>query len=272
MSSRALDRNGRRVFLGAAMVSAMAWLYLLAGAGTGMYPHDMAMLLPAKAMMMGMQGAMSDWTAGYAMTMFVMWWVMMIAMMLSGAIPVILLFSRTLRRYPAVVGVDLLAPERLRQNRATVAFAGGYLVMWGIFSIAAVHAQWLLERGGLLSAMMMPTSDYLGAGLLLAAGIWQITPLKSACLSHCRLPLGFLAKHWRPGPGGAFRTGLVHGAYCLGCCWFLMALLFYAGVMNLVWIAGLTLFVIVEKYMAGGPGFAKIAGFIFLLAGAVVLV
>ena len=122
----------------------------------------------------------------------------------------------------------------------TGVFAFGYLVMWAVFSAVATGAQWGLETSGLLSRMMVGTSAVLGAILLIAAGIWQITPLKHACLKHCRSPVGFLSAHWRPGRTGAFRMGLVHGAFCLGCCWFLMALLFYGGVMNLFWIIGLS--------------------------------
>ena len=116
--------------------------------------------------------------------------------------------------------------------------------MWGLFSAFATAAQWVLEGSGLLSQMMVGTSAALGAVLLIAAGVWQLTPLKASCLRHCRSPFGFLSANWRPGARGALRMGLHHGAYCLGCCWFLMALLFVGGVMNLYWIIGLAVFVI----------------------------
>jgi predicted metal-binding membrane protein len=173
--------------------------------------------------------------------MFLMWWLMMIAMMLPSAAPVALLHAGLTRQGLARTEPDAPAHRLLA---ATSAFIAGYLVMWGAFSLVAAIAQWALERAGLLSAMMMSTSGLLGAGLLLAAGVWQLTPLKAACLRHCRSPLSFLSGNWRPGIGGAFRMGAVHGTYCLGCCWFLMALMFYAGVMNLIWTIGLALFVV----------------------------
>ena len=115
--------------------------------------------------------------------------------------------------------------------------------------------------------MMMSTNRLLGAGLLMAAGFWQLTPLKTACLRHCRSPFSFLSTHWRPGVGGAFAMGIKHGVFCLGCCWFLMALLFYGGVMNLIWIVGLALFVFVEKIMPAGLAFARIVGLLLIAWG-----
>ena len=147
-----------------------------------------------------------------------------------------------------------------RLRSITIAFIAGYLMMWGAFSLTAVGAQWALERRELLSAMMVSTSGFLDSGLLLAAGVWQLTPLKTKCLHHCRSPISFLSTHWRPGVSGAFKMGIEHGVFCLGCCWFLMALLFYGGVMNLIWIVGLALFVLVEKVMPAGIAFGRITG------------
>ena len=135
-------------------------------------------------------------------------------------------------------------------------------------SLLAVAAQWVLVREGLLSAMMMSTNRLLGSGLLMAAGFWQLTPLKTICLRHCRAPLSFLSAHWRPGAGGAFTMGIKHGVFCLGCCWFLMTLLFYGGVMNLSWIIGLALFVFVEKMMPAGLAFARMIGLLLIAWGA----
>jgi predicted metal-binding membrane protein len=154
-----------------------------------------------------------------------------------------------------------------RLRSATTAFVAGYLAMWGAFSLAAVVAQWALERSELLSPTMTSTSRLLGAGLLLAAGVWQLTPLKTVCLRHCRSPIGFLSTHWRPGVGGAFTMGVRHGVFCLGCCWFLMALLFYAGVMNLIWIIGLALFVLAEKLMPAGVAFDRATGLVLAAWG-----
>ena len=131
-------------------------------------------------------------------------------------------------------------------------FAAGYVAVWAGFSVLAVVLHWALEAAGLLSAMMATTTAWMGATILIAAGLWQLAPIKHACLSQCRSPVGFLAGHWRAGRRGAFRMGLVHGAYCLGCCWFLMTLLFFGGVMNLWWIGGLAAYVLLEKLMPMG--------------------
>ena len=153
----------------------------------------------------------------------------------------------------------------------TSTFALGYVLMWAAFSALATGAQWGLERSGLLSTMMVGTSTVFGAVLLIAAGVWQFTPIKYACLQHCRSPLGFLSHHWRSGPGGAFRMGLMHGGYCLGCCWFLMALLFYGGVMNLYWIIGLALFVLVEKLLPQGARIGRLTGAVLIVWGGILL-
>ena len=245
-----------------------SWLYLLAGAGTGMYPHKMATLSPAQVSVADMLTTPVTWTPGYALVIFVMWWLMMFAMMLPSASPMVLLHAAITRKGLARAddaGADVPS-HRLRW--ATAAFIAGYFVMWGAFSLVAVVAQWALERGELFSSLMMSTSTFLGAGLLVAAGLWQLTPLKTACLRHCRFPLGFLSTHWRPGVSGAFRMGIRHGVFCLGCCWFLMALLFYGGIMNLSWIIGLALFVLAEKMLPAGVGFGRVSGVLLIAWGA----
>ena len=261
------------------------WIYLLAGAGTGMIPHEMAVLVPDEMRMEPSQPSMSGqetmtaasgqssmadmmmapvtWTPGYALVMFSMWWLMMIAMMLPSAAPMVLLHATVARK--GLAEADGTPPPRLRSM--STAFVSGYLAMWGAFSLIAVAAQWALERGELLSAMMMPTSKWLGASLLLAAGVWQLTPFKTACLRHCRSPVQFLSDHWRPGVGGAFRMGVGHGAFCLGCCWFLMALLFFGGVMNLIWIIGLALLVLLEKLMPAGVALGRVTGLLLVAWG-----
>jgi predicted metal-binding membrane protein len=257
-----------------------------------MYPREMAVLVPAQmSMEPSMPGAASmsghetmtgasghssmagtlmspvTWTPGYALLMFSMWWLMMIAMMLPSAAPMVRLHAAVTRK--GLARADDAGPNAPshRLCSATTAFIAGYLVMWGAFSLVAVVAQWALERGELLSAMMMSTSRFLGSGLLLAAGLWQLTPLKTVCLRHCRSPISFLSTHWRPGVGGAFRMGIEHGVFCLGCCWFLMALLFYGGVMNLIWIIGLALFVLAEKMMPAGVAFGRVTGLLLIAWG-----
>ena len=287
-----LRRDREVVTLVLVTVITASWLYLLVGAGTGMYPHEMVVLVPAQismepsmpgtasmsghetmtrasghSSMAGMLMSPVTWTLGYALLMFSMWWLMMIAMMLPSAAPMVLLHAAVTRK--GLARADDAGPNAPahRRRSATTAFIVGYLVMWGAFSLVAVVAQWALERGELLSAMMMSTSRFLGSGLLLAAGLWQLTPLKTVCLRHCRSPISFLSTHWRPRVGGAFRMGTKHGVFCLGCCWFLMALLFYGGVMNLIWIIGLALFVLAEKMMPGGVAFGRVTGLLLIAWG-----
>jgi len=207
------------------------------------------------------------WTPGYALVLFSMWWLMMIAMMLPSAAPMVLLHAAVTRKGLARADDAGQSAPSHRLRSAATAFFAGYLVMWGVFSLVAVFAQWALVRGELLSAMMMSTNRLLGPGLLIAAGLWQLTPLKSVCLRHCRSPISFLSTHWRPGVGGAFRMGIEHGVFCLGCCWFLMALLFYGGIMNLIWVIGLALFVFAEKMMPAGVAFARVTGLLLIAWG-----
>jgi len=153
----------------------------------------------------------------------------------------------------------------------TAIFLGGYVIVWTGFSALATLAQWGLHETALLSPMMVSTSPILGGLLLLTAGVYQWTPLKYACLKHCRSPLGFLMTNWREGPRGALIMGLRHGMFCTVCCWFLMALLFVAGVMNLLWVATITLFVLVEKVVPRGDIVGRVAGGVLVIAGLVLL-
>lgn len=251
----ALLRHDRRVVVTALIVAAgLAWAWTLAGGGTG---------VPLLTSPRGSPGAtaLPAWDAAHALVMLAMWWLMMVAMMLPSAAPTILLATALNRR---------ARPDRTPYGPAG-SFTAGYLLAWLLFSVVAVGGQWALERAGLLSAMMATRSAWLAAGLLLAAGLWQLTPVKHACLRHCRSPLDFLVRHRRPGQSGALVMGLEHGAYCLGCCWVLMGLLFVGGVMNLYWIVGLALFVLIEKVAPVGPRFSRVSG-IALVLGAVGLV
>jgi len=191
---------------------------------------------------------------------FVMWAVMMVAMMTPSAAPMILMFAGINRR---------------RQNQQvpyvpTSVFLLGYLVVWAAFSVLAGAAQWGLHAVSLLSPMMVSTSPVLGGILLLVAGIYQWTPLKHACLSKCRSPVGFILNEWRDGRWGAFLMGLKHGSYCTGCCWAVMTLLFVAGVMNLLWVAAIAAFIMLEKVVPAGQRMGQAAGAL-LVAGGVVL-
>jgi len=188
-----------------------------------------------------------------------MWLVMMIAMMLPSAAPMLLLFAGTQRRTAS------------GHSSTLVAFAAGYLLVWGGFSVAAAALQALLQQRMLLSSDLAMTSAWLGAAVLGLAGVYQLTPLKDACLLRCQSPLGFLLGRWRDGVRGALVMGVRHGAFCLGCCWALMALLFVGGVMNLAWVAALAVFVLAEKAVARGAWLSRVSG-VALIAWAVWLV
>ena len=198
---------------------------------------------------------MQAWSAGQLIPLFLMWAEMMVAMMIPSAAPMILTFAAVNRK----------RREQERPFVPTGIFLSGYLVAWTAFSALAAVAQWALHATALLSPMMVSTSPVLGGVLLIAAGVFQWTPLKNSCLTHCRSPLSFLMTDWREGKAGAFAMGLKHGAYCTGCCWFLMALLFVAGVMNMWWVAVISILVLAEKVMPKGLWLGKIAG-IFLAA------
>src|SRR6516162_18888 len=242
----ALLRRDRLVVVTALLaVMLAAWIWLVLGAGMGMSAVAMTQMAGMPDMDMMMERAV--WTLGYAGLIFAMWWVMMVAMMLPSATPMLLLFAR----------VNRTQKVRDRPYVATGFFAAGYVTAWGGLSLLAAGLQWGFEQLDLLGPMMTATNYSLGGAILLAAGLWQLTPLKRVCLRHCRSPLSFLAQQWRPGRLGAFRMGLEHGAYCLGCCWFLMGLLFFGGIMNLFWIAGLALFVLLEttsRWATGSAG------------------
>jgi predicted metal-binding membrane protein len=265
MSATALEGFFKRdgVVVPAALVAltVLAWLSVLAGAGTGMDPAAMSgWWLPIAAPASG-----SAWTPAYWLIALFMWAVMMVAMMLPSASPLVLLYARVVRQAER--------QRRVKSASASIAaFAGGYVALWSLFSLLAVTLQWMLERIGALSVLMSSRSLLLSGALLIAAGLYQLTPLKSACLSHCRAPAAFIAAHWRPGVLGAWRMGLEHGLYCLGCCAVLMLLLFVGGVMNLIWIAGLTLFVAIEKLAPYGPAAARASALVLIAAGTALVV
>lgn len=268
---------------GLALLAVLAWAYLVTGAGLGMSPLEMTQLslfphrtaAPALDMggmdmggmdMPGMEmGAPPAWTPALWALTVAMWWTMMVAMMIPSAAPAILLYGRVHRHAEAAGRSDGLAP--------TTAFALGYLLVWLGFSVGAAALQWVATRLDLVSASTMGSqSRWLSAAVLGAAGLYQLSPLQDRCLSHCRSPAGFLSRHWRPGAAGAVLLGMLHGAYCVGCCWLLMGLLFVGGIMNLAWIAALTLLVLAQKVAPGGVWVGRAAGVILLAWAAVTLV
>ncbi|MBJ9590909.1 DUF2182 domain-containing protein [Burkholderia seminalis] len=256
-----LGRERVITLLGMAALVAVCWFYLWTGAGTGMSALEMTTVALFPHRLADDPGSMEPSLP----TVIVMWWVMMIAMMTPGAAPLVMLYRRVFRHRgngeagSAFTSVSLLA---------------GYLTAWLAFSIGAAWLQALLQPAGLISAMMLwSKSAALSAFVLALAGLYQFSPLKRACLRQCRAPAAFLVAHWRPGVAGSFLLGARHGAYCVGCCWLLMALLFVGGVMNVVWIAALSLFVFAEKILPGGERVGRALGVVLIVwAGATLLV
>ena len=241
MSVEALVRRDRMVAAaGLAGITLLAWAWLVHMGGM-----DMG----------GVMGAFSP-----PLT-FLMWAIMMVGMMVPSAAPMILVFA-TINRRRAETG---------RAAVATGIFVVGYLVAWIAFSALATAGQWGLERAAAVSPEMIRATPFVGGLLLIAAGVYQLTPLKRVCLARCQSPLGFVLSEWREGPGGAFVMGFRHGAFCVGCCWLLMALLFVAGVMNLFWVAAIAAFVLAEKLVplaavSWGAGVVLVASGVWLLS------
>lgn len=256
----ALRQDGWLFLGGLALIQLAAVTYTVAGVGMGMSAIEMTRMAgpPGQPMEMGMGHAMA-WTVPYAVLIFLMWWIMMIAMMVPSAAPTILLHHGLTRQSDGSPG----------GGRATWAFVAGYLVVWAVFSALATSLQWTLQPLGLIApGMMSLRGDALAGAVLIVAGLYQFTPLKHACLRQCQAPAVFLSRHWQPGTHGAWAMGLRHGTFCLGCCWALMLLLFVGGVMNLYWIAGLALLVAVEKYLIHGRLSSQIIGVTLVITGA----
>lgn len=258
-----LARNDRLIVLGAiCLIVLLAGLYTIYGAGMQMTALDMTRMARPIGQPMAMGGA-QPWTPAYALLIFLMWWIMMIAMMVPSAAPMLLLFT----------AVKKAGADTRQAHRDNFLFLCGYLLAWCLFSALATALQWELELVGLSNGPMMTVSSRaLAGGMLIAAGLYQVTPLKQACLSHCRSPANFLTRHKRSGALGALTMGLHHGAYCLGCCWALMILLFVGGVMNLYWIVGLALIVLTEKLLPHARAFAAITGSLMTGVGGYVLI
>lgn len=228
-------------------VTVLCWVYLVAMAR--------GMCTPESTHMAALQ--IRHWSAGYAWMMALMWVVMMVGMMLPSILPMVLIYAAVANK---------AAREGTPVASAHV-FVLGYVVVWIGFGLLATAVQWQLDRFALLSPMMVSNSPALGASLLMAAGVYQLLPIKNQCLKHCRGPIQFIADHWKSGAVGAFWMGLEHGAFCLGCCWVLMLLLFVGGVMNLVWIAAITVFVLLEKVMPFGDAGGHVVGLLMITAG-----
>jgi predicted metal-binding membrane protein len=242
-----LRRDRIVVAVGLATLAVLAWAYILQMSRT-MAPHvQMAMPMEAGSPELA-------WLVP-------MWIVMMVAMMVPSAAPTILLFAS-------------IAARRRAQGSATpstAVFTLGYLLVWSFYATTAAALQSVLHRAALLSPEMVSASPWLGGALLVGAGVYQWFPVKDACLSHCRSPLGFLSSEWREGRLGALTMGIRHGSFCVGCCGILMALLFVAGVMNLLWIAVIAIFVLAEKLAPAGPRLGRLTGLLLIVWGVGVL-
>jgi predicted metal-binding membrane protein len=242
-----LRRDRLIVLAGVAGLGGLAWLEL--------WRHHGAMAMDAAT------PRPAPWALPDLGAAAIMWAVMMIAMMVPSAAPVLLIYDRVERDQRA----------EAKTAAPTGFFALGYLIVWIVWSLAAAALQWALQALVLLSPRLASTTPILSAAFLLVAGTYQLTPWKDACLAHCQSPLGFLLTRWRAGPWGALRMGLHHGAYCVGCCWALMGLLFVGGVMNLIWVAVLAGFVLLEKAVARGPWLSRVSGIGLVMWGAYLL-
>ena len=266
MAIEAALRRDRAIVAAALIIlTALTWAYVwrlaadmdmgdMDTSGFRIIPAGMGLMMPATA----------PWNTVEFAFVFAMWAVMMIGMMTPSATPMILIYARV-GRQAARQGTPLAA---------SAYFAAGYLLTWIGFALVATSAQWALERAALLTPMMAGASDMFSGAVLVAAGFYQWTPLKDACLRQCQAPWLFIQRHggFRSDASGALALGARHGAYCIGCCWALMALLFVGGVMNVLWIAAIAILVLAEKVIPAGRVISRIAGAGLFAGGAWVLV
>ena len=269
MTDAALDavlRRDRAIVAAAlAVLTALAsgYVWWLKADMDGMAGMDMTGFRMIPAGIGIMAPAAAPWHRFEFVLMFAMWLTMMIGMMTPSATPMILIYAR--------VGRQAIAQGK--PFAATAWFVAGYLAVWAGFSLVATAAQWALDRAALLDPMMTGASNVFGAIVLVAAGIYQWTPLKDICLGQCQAPLIFIQRHggFRNDVRSALLLGLRHGAYCVGCCWTLMALLFVGGVMNILWIAAIAILVLAEKVLPGGRLVSRLAGIGFITGGCLLL-
>ena len=236
------------------LIAALAWAYLV------LLQQRMSPSGAPAATMAGMGMMDAPWRTTDVLFTLTMWFVMMVGMMSPAAAPVLLLFAATRARR-----AERGAPT------AVLLFGLGYFTVWLGFSACATLAQWALHDAALLSPAMAAASGRVAGALLIAAGVYQLTPAKRACLQHCQSPVGFLMSHWRDGRGGALRMGFHHGLYCLGCCWALMGVLFAVGVMNLAWVGALTMFILLERIGRTGALVARVGGVLMVGLGFLVI-
>jgi len=250
-----LQRDRRIVFASVTALTLLAWLYMLHLAGD----MKMASAMPNMPNMSAMAYTLHSWTATDFVLIFVMWSVMMVGMMTPSATPMVLIYARVAR----------LAVRDGKPLASTAWFAAGYLLSWTAFSFVATAAQGALERLAWITPTMVAASNEIGGIVLVAAGIYQFTTLKYSCLSRCQSPFAFVQAHggFRPGTWNALRLGFRHGIYCVGCCWAIMLLLFAVGVMNIFWIAAISIFVLIERTIPVGRWVAGVSGALLVIGG-----
>ena len=242
-----VSRDRAIVLASLVAIAGLAWAYLLS-------------LSQGMAGMDDMPGmAMTSAPASFLLTV-TMWAVMMVGMMLPGAMPMILLFTMVQRK------------QGKQRVLMTGTFAAGYVLVWSVFAVAAAALQKVLSETALLSPSLTFISIRLAGVAFLLAAAYEFSPLKNRCLTQCSSPIGFITSHWRPGVEGAFRMGVSHGVFCVGCCWALMLLLFTAGVMNLLWVAVLAILVLLQKVIHYGRATTAVAGIVMTLVGMALLV
>ena len=243
------------------MLTTLAWVYLVHlarnMAAMGAAAETMGMSMEEHMRMMS--PSFSEWTLGHFLFMFSMWAVMMVGMMTPSVAPMVLIY------------MNIAAQNGARGHVFAPAawLAGGYLAAWCAFSLVAVFLQWAFEKLALITPMMASASRLFGGVVLIAVGLYQWLPIKQACLSQCRSPLSFIQRYggFQPSAAGSLRLGFRHGLQCIGCCWAVMVLLFVGGVMNLLWIAALAIFVLLERVIPGAYYFSRVAGLAAVGAG-----
>lgn len=244
-----LQRDRLVLLSGLVLIGALSWYYIIY-LYRQMHPMNMDAFLFAMPMT-------ARWTPTDFVLLFLMWLVMMIAMMTPSVAPLILLFA--------------MVNRKKKENSSPFVPAGyflaGYFLVWAAFSFAATVLQWGLQKVNWLNPEMVVTNKIAGGVILATAGLFQFTSLKLRCLTHCRTPVDFIHRHWKEGRSGALKMGIKNGVYCLGCCWILMVLLFVSGIMNLLWIAFIALFVLIEKILPRTRWISYAAGFLLILYG-----
>jgi predicted metal-binding membrane protein len=264
LPERILASDRRIVVTGLVTMTLLAWLYLLSGAGMNMDMSRMISLalLPQQSSMA--VTSFVSWSIDYIVIVVLMWWIMMIAMMLPGAAPTVLLYARVIRQSSG--------SQSFKVNASVMCFITGYLLVWLVFSLLATGLQWWLEQQQWISMHLASRNVFFSAAILFVVGLYQLTPLKDACLRQCQAPAVFIVNYMKPGLFGALRMGLAHGVFCLGCCVLLMTLLFVGGVMNMLWVAVLMLFIIAEKCLVNLRYLPGITGILLILWAFMVLI